>query len=562
MARKSRKNPEKNKIIQRELAEVTTEKIKLGGYVRLSKDDGDNDSIETQILMIRQYVADHDEFELVDIYSDDGVTGTSFDRPDFNRLIQDARLGIVQCIIVKDLSRFGRNYVEAGYYIETILPRLKVRLISINDRFDSSRPEDQNGIELPIKNMINAMYALDTSRKIVKGFEAKSSAGETKYRTTTYGYFIDDTGKSLVVDPYAARYVKLIFKWYLMGVPARQIAERLNFMEVEIPSRYKEHFSNRISTAKRDTWSGSVVHTILKNCTYAGDKVNGKQRTRLESKEDHVQIPRESWIVHDNYHEPLIGREDFDTVQKILLEKNEKIRQYRDDLAEERNRYGNVFSHKVICAECGQTMSYLRKNKGGSRTGIQEALYICSKWAERDNACGRTVPEDYLKMIVLDQIKILIQFLAGKKALAKKMRSGEIEKSQLVSLEKKRLYLMRKVKETEDQLVELYKNLTDELLNEEEYRIISKKYSDSRQEYEARIKKLDEELYQKKRWIDRFEELCDNMESIQSDDTDVNKLMNDIVEKIYVEPDNSIKIVFACEDVIERFNSLLEDDAS
>ncbi len=562
MARKSRKNPEKNKIIQRELAEVTTEKIKLGGYVRLSKDDGDNDSIETQILMIRQYVADHDEFELVDIYSDDGVTGTSFDRPDFNRLIQDARLGIVQCIIVKDLSRFGRNYVEAGYYIETILPRLKVRLISINDRFDSSRPEDQNGIELPIKNMINAMYALDTSRKIVKGFEAKSSAGETKYRTTTYGYFIDDTGKSLVVDPYAARYVKLIFKWYLMGVPARQIAERLNFMEVEIPSRYKEHFSNRISTAKRDTWSGSVVHTILKNCTYAGDKVNGKQRTRLESKEDHVPIPRESWIIHEDYHEPLIGREDFDTVQKILVEKNEKIRQYRDDLAEERNRYGNVFSHKVICAECGQTMSYLRKNKGGSRTGIQEALYICSKWVDCDNACGRTVPEDYLKMIVLDQIKILIQFLAGKKALAKKMRSGEIEKSQLVSLEKKRLYLMRKVKETEDKLVELYKNLTDELLNEEEYRIISKKYSDNRQEYEARIKKLDEELYQKKRWIDRFEELCDNMESIQSDDTDVNKLMNDLVEKIYVEPDNSIKIVFACEDVIERFNSLLEDDAS
>lgn len=561
MARKSRKNPEKNKIIQRELAEVTTEKIKLGGYVRLSKDDGDNDSIETQILMIRQYVADHDEFELVDIYSDDGVTGTSFDRPDFNRLIQDARLGIVQCIIVKDLSRFGRNYVEAGYYIETILPRLKVRLISINDRFDSSRPEDQNGIELPIKNMINAMYALDTSRKIVKGFEAKSSAGETKYRTTTYGYFIDDTGKSLVIDPYAARYVKLIFKWYLMGVPARQIAERLNFMEVEIPSRYKEHFCNRISTAKRDTWSGSVVHTILKNCTYAGDKVNGKQRTRLESKEDHVQIPRESWIVHENYHEPLIGREDFDTVQKILVGKNEKIRQYRDDLAEERNRYGNVFSHKVICAECGQTMSYLRKNKGGSRTGIQEALYICTKWVDRDNACGRTIPEDYLKMIVLDQIKILIQFLAGKKALAKKMRSGEIEKSQLVSLEKKRLYLMRKMKETEDQLVELYKNLTDELLNEEEYRIISKKYSDNRQEYEARIKKLDEELYQKKRWIDRFEELCDNMESIQSDDTDVNKLMNDLVEKIYVEPDNSIKIVFACEDVIERFNSLLEDDA-
>lgn len=181
MARKSRKST-KLEINQHEKQNtispsVMVQQLATAAYARISVDKKNDGCVQTQITMLHQYIDSHPEYKLVDTYVDNGYTGTDFDRPEFIRLMDDVRAGKIQCIVVKDLSRFGRNTIEAGYYIETIFPCLNVRLISINDNFDSSREEDRNSMIIPIKNMINEMYAKDASKKRVLAFEMQSKQG-------------------------------------------------------------------------------------------------------------------------------------------------------------------------------------------------------------------------------------------------------------------------------------------------------------------------------------------------------------------------------------------------
>ena len=183
MARKSRRAnvvQEKKEELQVFASIITQNQLATAAYARLSVEKENDESIQTQIELLHQYIQNHEEYKLVDTYVDDGYTGTDFDRPEFIRLMDDVRTGKIQAIIVKDLSRFGRNFIETGYYIETIFPCLNVRLISINDEFDSSRAEDRNSMVMPIKNMINEMYAKDASKKRVLSFEMHSQRGDMK----------------------------------------------------------------------------------------------------------------------------------------------------------------------------------------------------------------------------------------------------------------------------------------------------------------------------------------------------------------------------------------------
>ena len=179
MARKSRKNTVTETVLPILVPELQAQ-INTGVYARLSVEKDEDTSIHTQVMMLHNYVAVHPELKLVDTYIDNGYTGTNFDRPDFIRMMDDVRAGKIQCIIVKDLSRFGRDFLETGYYIETLLPKLNVRLISINDNFDSTREEDVNSIALPIKNLVNEMYAKDFSRKLTAYHDLHRRNGDVK----------------------------------------------------------------------------------------------------------------------------------------------------------------------------------------------------------------------------------------------------------------------------------------------------------------------------------------------------------------------------------------------
>ena len=206
MARKSRRQAQEfeSAVVENDNLSPEKEKISAAAYARLSVEKETDESIETQIAMLKQYIAEHGEFKLCGTYADNGYTGTDFDRPEFNKMMDDVRAGKIECIIVKDLSRFGRSLVETGYYIETLLPALNARLICINDNFDSSREEDRNSLAVPIKNLINEMYAKDISKKTTSYYELHSMRGDAKILRSIY--------VSRILKPL------LLFKSFLGGI--------------------------------------------------------------------------------------------------------------------------------------------------------------------------------------------------------------------------------------------------------------------------------------------------------------------------------------------------------
>ena len=275
MARKSRRN---NIIIEKKQEMMTPEiitgpQLETGVYARLSVEKDNEETIQTQIEMLHQYVEEHGEYHLVDTYVDNGYTGTDFDRPGFIRMMEDVRTGKIQCIIVKDLSRFGRNFIETGYYIETIFPCLNVRLISINDEFDSSREEDRNSIVMPVKNMINEMYAKDASKKKVLAFEMQSKRGDATIARSIYGYTVDKKENQLKVNPETAPIVRAIFRWYQMGRGTGAIVKRLKMLDIMTPHAYKATHELDMAIPDTDRWTGDRVKTILVNQAYIGTTI-------------------------------------------------------------------------------------------------------------------------------------------------------------------------------------------------------------------------------------------------------------------------------------------------
>ncbi len=554
MARKSRKNAVLVEIKER-IPELQKERrIKVGGYVRLSAERDDSDSIETQMLMIRQFVAGYPELELEDIYCDEGYSGTNFSRPEFTRLIQDIHSGKIECIVVKDFSRFGRNYIEVGYYLETMFPHLGIRFISINDRFDSLREEDRNGLAFPIKNMVNAMYAQDISRKIAKSAELHNRLGDSKYRRTTFGYLLDKEKNLQIVDPVASRYVRLIFDWYLMGYSRNHIAERLDLMEVPIPSVYLESISNRRTKSKSRKWDDTTIGFILKNPAYAGDKVHGRQKTSVIENVHSKRTDPSDWIIHKDNHEPIIDRTKFELVQKKLKMIADQKRKCIAEVAPLGESFKNSFSRKVICRECGTVMQYIRKNQGSNRYGFQTAYYSCS---ERANApCRNRIYEDFLKAIVLEQIRNLVDYVAGDQEMVSCLRDGRNDKSALLSNQKRLIYLKKKEAEIDTQLLDLFKNLADGILSEDDFRILNERYRSERKKLSEEIKALNYTVYKMRKWIDTFENLGERLSKYLADSVDSQVLIDELVDCVYASKDGSIEIVFSCEDIIKRFHSL------
>ena len=247
MARKSRKNRNVESNIQTVVKKENL--LDTAAYIRLSVENGGNETDETlvvQQMLVERFIEEHPDLRLEEVYIDNGFTGTNFERPGFMRLMEDVRSGKVQCIVVKDLSRFGRDYLETGYYLETILPKLNVRFIAITDDYDSSRKEDRENISVPIKNMVNAMYAKDMSKKILAAKEAQKRNGNITLSKVAFGYVRSEDKTRQVVDETVGPVVRMIFQWTLLGVSKREIADRLNLLGVATPGQKEKRKIARV----------------------------------------------------------------------------------------------------------------------------------------------------------------------------------------------------------------------------------------------------------------------------------------------------------------------------
>lgn len=320
MARKSRKIDQSEIMLKRPVQYNTAI------YARLSVENNgiNNDSIENQIDIIQQYIKKFPEFKIVKVFIDNGETGTNFERPAFLDMMEAIKEGGINCVIVKDLSRFGRNYLEVGNYLEKVFPYLGVRFLSVNDRFDSLHKEKSDTLLLPLKSILHDVYAKDISKKIGTAIDIKKKSGRFMGKIPPYGYIRDKKDRyQLCVHPERSKIVQQIFQWYLEGVSPTKIAYYLNHMDV--PTQLQIRFMDGYSDGRANAlWRSTVITDILKNPCYLGCIVERKSSHLLYKGKYYEMIPSDKWNVIENTHEPIIDRETFEAVKKLLVENKTK----------------------------------------------------------------------------------------------------------------------------------------------------------------------------------------------------------------------------------------------
>lgn len=371
-------------------------------YIRLSREDGDkeeSDSVGNQRKLINHYIETKDEFILYDTYIDDGYTGTNFIRPAFLRMIADIEAGHINCVIVKDLSRFGRDYIETGRYLERLFPNLEVRFISIADGIDSFK--QTYDMLLPIKNIFNEQYARDISRKIQMSIKAKQNAGEFIGSFCSYGYQKSPYDKNkLIVDEYAADIIRRIFSLFIKGWGKSRIAKQLNEDGILCPAEYKringQNYRNAHRLETTTYWSFSTINSILHKEMYIGNMVQGTKHQQMNSKQK--KLAKKDWIVVENTHEPIIDRQTWDKAQSLLIKRTRKL-----DL----NHNLSIFSGFLKCGDCGRAMV---KNFWKRADGSKTYSFYCGTYKRNGKkyCTPHTLPNDVLEQIILSDLNKII----------------------------------------------------------------------------------------------------------------------------------------------------------
>ena len=445
---------------------------KVGLYLRLSKEDGDKEesnSIESQRNILMRFLNDSDDMEYIDEYVDDGYTGTNFNRPGFQKMFADLERGIIDCIIVKDLSRFGRNYLDVGRYVQQIFPRMNIRFIAINDNVDTKN-EYENGFDmmLPIKNVFNESYSRDISRKVQSSFKAMQYAGLFTGAYCSYGYVKNPADKhKLVIDPYAAVVVKKIFNWYISGMGQRGIAAKLNEEKIVCPAEYKRQNGEKYRNSKQlpttTYWTYSTVHRVLKNGMYKGCMVQNKSVRRMREK---AKARSETeWIVVEGTHEAIIDPETFDRVQELLKQRMKSM---------DFETNPSIFVGFLKCGDCGRAMvkrSYMQKN------GKRRCFYTCGAYVRSGSpiCSNHNINHEVLEKVILDDLNKVISKISDLKDLVEK--NERMSKQQNLPLGKRELE--RIVAQLEKVLRlkrEAYADYKENLISKEEYIALREEY--------------------------------------------------------------------------------------
>lgn len=330
------------------------------GYIRLSVEDSgktDGYSLENQEKLVKDFIAEQQDMRLYRLYIDNGATGTVFERPAFDEMMQDMKDGKIDCIVVKDLSRLGRNYLEAGNYLEQIFPFFRVRFISITDGYDSNSPDVTNeSLIIPLKNIINEGYAKDISQKITTSFEARKKQGQFMGKYPVYGYLKDPENKNhLIVNPQTSGIVKRIFQMRDSGMALGAIASQLNEEGIPSPARYLWLKGLSKEERHKDSyWDRTNVKRLLTNKMYLGMLVYGKEKTSFAKGIKRQRVPESEWKYVPNAHEAIIDQELFDSVQRKLESAKQdflNMTGINEDYQPE-----NLFRGRIHCSDCGRAM--------------------------------------------------------------------------------------------------------------------------------------------------------------------------------------------------------------
>lgn len=502
-------------------------------YLRLSRDDenyGDSVSIETQRTILRQFVKDNG-FHVVEEYVDDGWSGTNFDRPAFKRMIEDVESGKINCIITKDLSRFGREHVMMGYYLEFYFVEKNVRYIAVSDGEDTEK-----GLSdfVPFKNLFNEWYAKDTSRKIKASMNAKFRAGERVCAYAPIGYKKHpDIKNKLAVDEENKWIVEKIFEYALLGYGAAKITWMLTDEKVPTPGylNYKRDgsFANIYAGAPEEksyTWTIAQVKSILKDETYIGNTIHYRE-TNVSYKNKHrIRRDKSEWMRVENTHEPIISKEDFETVQKMIETRRRSQKQEKDT---------QIFAGLLKCADCGWTMGY-SINKSAK---VPYNYFKCSRYSQmgKKHCSNHYIRYDTLYAYVLSRLRYWsAQAQTNEDKLLKKlMAASDKETGKMRNKQENDLKRMEKRKKELDGLFSrLYEDYVAEKITEYNFNMMSVKYQKEQAELEEKITALNEEIRTSKeneanaeKWLDLIKQYSDISELTAP-------LLNALIEKIEI----------------------------
>lgn len=562
MARTKRKI---NPLVQEVEHSVPAQKTyKTAAYVRLSVEDRGKpgaDTIEGQKALLTSFIENNSDMELVALFCDNGRTGTDFERPQFEKMMEEVRKRRVNCIVVKDLSRFGRNYKETGNYLERIFPFLGVRFIAVNDNFDTLTAErTQDGYIVPLKNLINEVYSKDISKKIDAALSVKQRNGEFIGAWAPYGYRKDPDNKHhLVINEETAPTVRQIFKWRSEGIGIVQIGRKLNNAGILSPSAYL-YETGEVKTEKyKDVlWQTQAIKSILAHPVYIGHMVQGRKKQSFYEGKRQTHVDEANWIVVRNTHEPIIDVPTFEMVQQIAKQKKSEYHERLGKFAHLEHSE-NILQRLVWCSHCKKPLVRYKNVSHGKKLWY---TYICPGHVNDPTRCPfGSIREDELNEVLFTAIQSQIQLTADLETVVKRLNAQPEFRRQrsdaTAKLEASKRTLMR----SQSLYDSLYQNYVEQLMSEQEYVTLKARYKADEEEAERLIAVLEQEQRKSKVYT------CENrflteFRPFMGTDTLTKEMASALVERIYVDADKNIDIRLRYRDEYMALLKLIEGRAA
>ena len=558
MARTKRKI---NPILQEAEAPAPAQKkYRTAAYVRLSVEDSGKpgaDTIEGQKNLLLHFIENEKSLALYGLFCDNGRTGTDFERPEFEKLMEAVKHGEVDCIVVKDLSRLGRNYKETGNYLERIFPFLGVRFIAVNDGFDTLTAErGADGYLVPLKNLINEVYSKDISKKSGSALATKQKNGDFIGAWAPYGYrkCADDPHK-LEPDEATAPVVRQIFQWRVDGMSVTRIAKKLNDSGIPSPSAYLYN----TGVCKTEKYNGAIWHIqavkiILTRQVYIGHMVQGTKRQSFYENRRQYKKPQEEWVIVENTHEPIIDRDTFEKVQEIVRQRNEEY-------FEKLGRFShletteNILKGLIYCADCKRP---LVRYKNVSHNKKLWYTFICQTHSNDITSCPKkNIREDALIPMLMQAIQTQIELAADMDELVRRVNSSPKHRKRTADLQGRLDSAKKALKRYNNLYDSLYQNYVDKLMTEQEYITLKSRYRAEAEEAERLIEALtrqqaeESEHTPENRFLTAFG-------SFKGEDTLTKEMAQALIECVYVDGNSDIEIIFRYRDEYRALCTYLE----
>ena len=496
-------------------------------YARLSKDDdlvGDSNSIVHQKEILAKYAKEHG-FTNIEFYVDDGFSGTNFNRPDFQRMMADAEEGKISTVIVKDMSRFGRDYIMVGYYTEIYFSNLDIRFIAINDNVDSNI-QTENDLT-PFKNVFNEWYARDTSKKIRAVFKAKGNSGKHLSTNPPFGYKKDPNDKDKwIIDDEAAATVRRIFQMYVDGYRISEIGHKLTEEKVETPILY--YMNRGIKTNARseypEIWDLMSIKYILSQTAYAGHTVNFQTAVKSYKTKKQIRLPKEDWIIYRNTQEPIIDEKTFETVQQMRKVKR-ALTKYNEP---------NMFSGLLYCADCGNHLTIQRVARNRKMDNFSCATYrkkkkgLCS--------CHRILVSDLETIVKKDLQKVCEYVFLHEKEFTDEYLSGS--KKETVKFQSKTKADLKRLYERQEDIGRIIRKLYEDnvcgRITDERFDFLAKSYEDEGNDLKTKIQELKNALASSVQEEEKLSKFLKVVKSYTKIEELTPEILNSFIEKIYI----------------------------